>query len=90
MNYKGNVVVIVVFGSGKIFVILEKICDIFDGCFVYKGVVVIFYINKVFYELKECCFKNGFNLKLFFFGIIDKFYIGEIIILFGKYIWGLL
>lgn len=89
LDHNGNAVIIAAPGSGKTLVISEKIRATLKNCPDHKGVIAISYTNKSSNELKDRCLKNGFNSKSSFFGTIDKFYIGEIIIPFGKHIWGL-
>lgn len=87
LNYHENAVIIAAPGSGKTFVISDKIRVLLQVCPSYHGVIAISYTNKASSELKDRCLKNGLNPKSSFFGTMDKFYIGEIIIPFGKHIW---
>jgi superfamily I DNA/RNA helicase len=87
LDYADNAVIIAAPGSGKTFVVSEKVRDILKTCPSHKGVVAISYTKKASGELRERCLKNGFDPKSSFFGTIDKFYLGEIIIPFGKHIW---
>lgn len=87
LNYHENAVIIAAPGSGKTFVISEKIRVLLKVCPNYQGVIAISYTNKASSELKDRCLKNGLDPKSSFFGTMDKFYIGEIIIPFGKHIW---
>lgn len=87
LNYHENAVIIAAPGSGKTFVISEKIRALLQIYPSFQGVIAISYTNKASSELKERCLKNGLNPKSSFFGTMDKFYIGEIIIPFGKHIW---
>ncbi|MDB5144561.1 MAG: hypothetical protein JWQ66_3274 [Mucilaginibacter sp.] len=87
LNYHESAVIIAAPGSGKTFVISEKIRVLLNVCPSYQGVIAISYTNKASSELKDRCLKNGHDPKSSFFGTMDKFYIGEIIIPFGKHIW---
>jgi len=87
LKHDGNAVIIAAPGSGKTFVISQKIRSILTSCHQYHGVIAISFTKKASGELKERCLKNGLDPKSSFFGTIDKFYIGEIIIPFGKQIW---
>lgn len=84
----GNLAVIANPGSGKTFVLSEKIKSILPTLFDYRGVVAISYTNKASNELKRRCLADGLNSKASFFGTIDTFYISEIIIPFGKQVFG--
>ncbi|RZM22900.1 MAG: ATP-dependent helicase [Pedobacter sp.] len=87
LDHTGNAVVIAAPGSGKTYVVSEKVRTLLKGYAPYQGVIAISYTKKASGELKERCLKNGFDPKSSFFGTIDKFYLGEIIIPFGKHIW---
>jgi superfamily I DNA/RNA helicase len=87
LNYHDNAVIIAAPGSGKTFVVSEKVRAILKLCPSFQGVIAISYTKKASGELKERCLKNGLDPKSSFFGTIDKFYIGEIIIPFGKHLW---
>ncbi|PUZ30055.1 DNA helicase-2 / ATP-dependent DNA helicase PcrA [Chitinophaga costaii] len=89
IGHGGNSVIIAAPGSGKTFVISEKIKLIFDTLEEYQGVIAISYTNKASNELQSRCLTKGINPKSSFFGTIDRFFIGEIIIPFGKHIFGL-
>ncbi len=87
-NYDGNAVIIAAPGSGKTFVISEKIKAILNNLKNYQGVIAISYTNKASAELKERCLRHNQNPRNSFFGTIDKFFISEIIIPFGKQLFG--
>ncbi|WP_276133069.1 UvrD-helicase domain-containing protein [Polluticoccus soli] len=89
INHDGNSVIIAAPGSGKTFVISEKIKLIFESLEGYQGVVAISYTNKASNELQSRCLVKGIDPKSSFFGTIDRFFIGEIIIPFGKQIFGI-
>ena len=89
INEKGNCVVIAIPGSGKTFTLSEKIKTILPELPSYKGVVAISYTNKASNELKQRTLSKGVEPKNSFFGTIDKFCVIEIIIPFGKHLWGL-
>jgi len=87
LNHHENAVIIAAPGSGKTFVVSEKVRAILKICPSFQGVIAISYTKKASGELKDRCLKNGLNPKSSFFGTIDKFYLGEIIIPFGKHLW---
>lgn len=89
IDYKGNAVVIASPGSGKTFVISERIRKHLGEINEYQGVIAISYTNKSSAELERRCLINGLSPKNSFFGTIDKFFISEIIIPFGKHVIGL-
>lgn len=89
LHHYSNAVIIAAPGSGKTFVISEKIKGILQECRQHQGVIAISYTNKASSELKDRCLRNGLDPKASFFGTLDKFYIGEIIIPFGKHLWGI-
>lgn len=89
INEKGNCVVIAIPGSGKTFTLSEKIKTILPELPLYKGVIAISYTNKASNELKQRTLSKGVEPKNSFFGTIDKFCVIEIIIPFGKHIWGM-
>lgn len=84
----GNLVIVANPGSGKTFVLSEKIKKILPDTIEIKGVIAISYTNKASLELKSRCLKEGLNPKASFFGTMDKFYLSEIVIPFAKQIFG--
>jgi len=88
LDSPGNLVIIANPGSGKTFVISEKIKQVLPDLLEYKGVVAISYTNKASLELRTRCLSNGIPSKASFFGTMDKFYLSEIIIPFGKQLFG--
>jgi superfamily I DNA/RNA helicase len=88
LEFHEDMAIIAAPGSGKTYVISEKIRQILTACLPHKGVVAISYTNKASLELKDRCLKNGMQPKSSFFGTMDKFYISEIVIPFGQHIWG--
>ncbi len=89
IDYPSNAVIIAAPGSGKTFVVSEKIRKFFEQLLEFEGVVAISYTNKSSNELRERCLRNGINSKSSFFGTIDKFFISEIIIPFAKHVFGI-
>lgn len=83
-----NLVVIARPGSGKTQVLSIKIRNILDNLPEFKGVIAISYTNKASDELKKRSLRGGINEKGSFFGTIDRFFIAEIIIPFGRHIFG--
>lgn len=88
IDYHDSMVAIAKPGSGKTFVISEKIRAILPTFPNYRGVIAISYTNKASDELKSRITRNGINQKASFFGTIDKFCDGEIIIPFLTQLWG--
>src|SRR4051812_10022949 len=89
IEHSGSGVVIASPGSGKTFVLSEKIKIILSRLKEHEGVIAISYTNKASNELKERCLMTGVNPQSSFFGTIDRFYISEIIIPFGKQLFGI-
>lgn len=89
IDFDENAVVIAAPGSGKTFVISEKIKLNLKDLLDYQGVVAISYTNKASAELRHRSLSNGENPKSSFFGTIDNFNISEIIIPFGKQLFGI-
>jgi DNA helicase-2/ATP-dependent DNA helicase PcrA len=85
----GDLVIVANPGSGKTFVLAEKIKKILPDTIEIKGVIAISYTNKASHELKSRCLKEGLNPKASFFGTMDKFYLSEIIIPFAKQLFGI-
>lgn len=75
-------------GSGKTFTLACKIKEILKNLYEFQGVIAISYTNKASGELKKRSLEGGLNKKGSFFGTIDKFYISEIILPFGKHLFG--
>jgi DNA helicase-2/ATP-dependent DNA helicase PcrA len=89
IEYDGNSVVMATPGSGKTYVLSEKIKNSIRNLKDYEGVIAISYTNKASNELKFRALGRGLAPKSSFFGTIDKFYISQIIIPFGKQLFGL-
>lgn len=89
IDYNGNSVVIAAPGSGKTFVISQKIKRNLDILKEHEGIIAISYTNKASTELKNRSLSNGENPKSSFFGTIDKFNLSEILIPFGKLLFGI-
>jgi len=88
LDYEGNSVVIAAPGSGKTFVLSQKIKKNLKDLLDHQGVIAISYTNKSSNELKNRSLSNGEDPKSSFFGTIDKFNLSEIIIPFGKHFFG--
>lgn len=84
----GNCVAIACPGSGKTFTLASKIKDILKGLPEHKGVIAISFTNKASDELKRRCLSGGQDRKASFFGTIDKFYLTEIVMPFGRHVFG--
>lgn len=88
IDYDGNLVVIAKPGSGKTYVMSEKIRKILPALPDYRGVIAISYTNKASGELNKRSTHGGIDSKASFFGTIDKFCDSEIIIPFLSQLWG--
>jgi len=89
INDDGNIVTVARPGSGKTFVLAEKIKKILPILKDYEGIIAISFTNKASKELKDRSLSNGVDRKESFFGTIHKFYISEIVLSFGKQLFGL-
>lgn len=89
LECSGNCVVIAGPGSGKTTTIAHKICSVVDCLSWYEGIAAISYTNKASGELREKTKSICYDLKNSFFSTIDSFYIGNIIIPFGKRFFGI-
>lgn len=86
----GNVVVLASPGSGKTFVLSEKIRQVLKGNTVldYQGIIAISYTRKASANLKKRTLSDGMQNKNSFFGTIDNFCLTQIIETFGHYVFG--
>ena len=86
----GNTVVLAMPGSGKTFVLSEKIRRILESDVLkdYQGVIAISYTRKASGHLKRKTLQNGICEKKSFFGTIDSFCLTQIILPFGYYVMG--
>jgi len=89
LNENVNSVIIASPGSGKTFVLSQKIKQDLSSLLDYQGVIAISYTNKASNELKGRSLSNGEDPKCSFFGTIDKFNLSEIIIPFAKQLFGI-
>lgn len=87
LDYDENSVVIAAPGSGKTFVLSEKIKKNLKTLHEHQGVIAISYTNKASTELKNRSLSNGENPMSSFFGTIDKFNLSEIIVPFAKHLF---
>lgn len=88
LDYDGNSVVIAAPGSGKTYVLSQKIKRNLKLLLDHQGIIAISYTNKASNELKGRSLSNGEKSKSSFFGTIDKFNLSEIIIPFAKHLFG--
>lgn len=86
----GNTVVLASPGSGKTYVMSEKIKRILGGDEMqdYQGVIAISYTRKASNHLKQKSLSNGIWEKNSFFGTIDSFCLTQIILPFGNFVFG--
>ncbi len=88
IDYLDHTVVIAQPGSGKTFTLSNKIVNILNDLPEHKGVIAISFTRKASRELEKRCLQGGLNRKGSFFGTMDKFYISEVILPFGRHIFG--
>ncbi len=90
INEDGHTVVLASPGSGKTFVMSEKIKRLLrrDDMREYQGVIAISYTRKASSNLKRKSLTDGVREKNSFFGTIDSFCLTQIIIPFGSYVMG--
>tara|TARA_B110001469_G_C9646559_1_gene327038 strand:+ start:2125 stop:3756 length:1632 start_codon:yes stop_codon:yes gene_type:complete len=88
LDHGGPLVAIAKPGSGKTFVLSELIKQVLPSYSDHQGVIAISFTNKASDELKKRSNGGGVDVKSSFFGTIDKFCGGEIIIPFGAHLWG--
>lgn len=86
----GNTVVLASPGSGKTFVMSEKIKRLLrsDDMREYQGLIAISYTRKASMHLKRKSLTDGVREKNSFFGTIDSFCLTQIILPFGSYVMG--
>lgn len=89
LDYDDNSVVIAAPGSGKTYVLSEKIKKNLKSLIEHQGIIAISYTNRASTELKNRSLSNGENPMSSFFGTIDKFNLSEIIIPFAKQLFGI-
>lgn len=90
INEDGNTVVLASPGSGKTFVMSEKIKRLLrsDDMHEYQGVIAISYTRKASTHLKRKSLTDGVKEKNSFFGTIDSFCLTQIVLPFGNYVMG--
>ena len=90
IEYDGNTVILASPGSGKTFVLSEKIKKVLrkDSLRPYQGVLAISFPRKASANLKTRALEDGIIQKNSFFGTIDGFCFTQIIYPFGNYIFG--
>lgn len=89
LDHDGCAVVIAAPGSGKTFVLSNKIKLNLKSLMEHQGIIAISYTNKASNELKSRSLSKGENPCSSFFGTIDKFSISELVIPFGKHLFGI-
>ncbi|ASF43982.1 ATP-dependent helicase [Capnocytophaga genosp. AHN8471] len=90
IDSEGNVVVLASPGSGKTFVLSEKIRKVLknEKILSYQGIIAISYTRKASANLKNRSLGEEIFHKNSFFGTIDNFCLTEIILPYGSYIFG--
>lgn len=90
ITQEGNAVVMATPGSGKTYVISEKIKRLLleDNMRDYQGVIAISYTRKASAHLKDRALDGGISAKNSFFGTIDSFCLTQIVLGFGDYVIG--
>jgi DNA helicase-2/ATP-dependent DNA helicase PcrA len=84
----GNCVIVATPGSGKTATITAMVQSKLELLRSHKGVIAISFTNKASAELQQRIRHGGTDTKSSFFGTIDKFFISEVIIPFGRHLWG--
>jgi DNA helicase-2/ATP-dependent DNA helicase PcrA len=84
----GNCVIVATPGSGKTATITAMVKKKVESLRSHKGVIAISYTNKASAELRQRIQSDGTDKKSSFFGTIDKFFISEVIVPFGRHLWG--
>lgn len=86
----GNTVVLASPGSGKTYVMSEKIRAVLadDRTREYQGVIAISYTRKASANLKQRSLTMGLDSKNSFFGTIDSFCLTQIVLPFGCFVLG--
>ena len=90
IDSEGNMVVLASPGSGKTYVMSEKIKALLskDEFMDYQGVIAISYTRKASANLKNRTLDGGISSKNSFFGTIDGFCLTQIVLYFGDYVIG--
>ena len=90
IEHDGDTVVLAKPGTGKTFVISERIKRLLstDEYKEFQGVIAISFTRKASQSLRERVLSNGTNKKNSYFGTIDSFCLTQVIIPFAKYIFG--
>jgi DNA helicase-2/ATP-dependent DNA helicase PcrA len=89
INEGSNCVIGACPGSGKTFVVSEKIKTILPTLPDYQGVIALSFTNKASNELRDRCLRDGLASKGSFFGTIDSFELSEVIYPFGRHLFGI-
>ena len=90
IEYDGNTVILASPGSGKTFVLSEKIKKVLrkESMLPYQGVLAISFTRKASANLKQRTLEDGTFPKNSVFGTIDSFCLKQIILPFGNYLFG--
>ena len=83
---EGNLVITAKPGSGKTFTIIEKIKKNSESLCDYQGIIAISFTQKASSELRSRAIQRGISTSNSFFGTLDGFYIGEIIMPYAKFL----
>ena len=88
LREQGNCVVLAAPGSGKTYVLSQKIKGVLEDTRDYQGVIAISFTNKASTELKHRSLRGNTDRKASYFGTIDRFCFEEIVASFGKQVFG--
>src|SRR5687768_7085896 len=88
IGHAGCLVAIARPGSGKTYVVTEKIRNVIEHLPSHRGVIAISYTNKASNELHRRVGKAQSTAGKSFFGTIDRFCDREIIFPFLPHLWG--
>lgn len=88
IRYGGNEVVIAKPGSGKTATLAQIVRNRLVLLPDHRGVIAISYTNKASAELRARSLLGSVDKKSSFFGTIDRFFISQIVVPFGRHLWG--
>lgn len=86
IDCEGNVVITARPGSGKTFTLSRMIARDSANLLSYQGIIAISYTNKASDELRMRCERLGVKRMHSFFGTIDKFCLGQVVIPFVNHL----
>lgn len=88
IQHETNAVVIARPGSGKTATVAQMIKNRLASIPDHRGVIAISFTNKASDELRSRALSGRVDKRSSFFGTIDRFFIAEIVVPFGRHVWG--